>query len=560
MKDLDDIIDRASKALSPEDFKKLRAAMETLGWLQGEISRKDASLGRLRKQLFGTPKTEKTSQILGEDSPKTREGEEEESSSDPPQGKSRELDRPKPRGHGRNGAAAYSAAHRVAVGHDTLKAGDPCPEERCDGKLYRMPKPRTLVCVRGQAPLEATAYERESLRCALCGKVFVARLPEGVHDCKYDPTAASMVGLLKYGSGMPFYRLEGLQRYLGIPLPAATQWELVRDAGRDLEPAHEELIRQAAQGEVLHNDDTPMKILEHLKENKERRKEGECTGTFTTGIVSMAGERQMALFFTGRNHAGENMTRVLSEREGQRAPPIQMCDGLERNVPDKEFETILGNCLGHGRRNFVDVVGSFPQECRYVLETLRDVYRHDATARAKEMSPEERLRHHQQHSAPLMEGLRAWFDSQIEQRKIEPNSSLGEAIRYMQKRWTRLTLFLRQPGAPLDNNICERSLKKAILHRKNALFFKSENGARVGDVFMSLIYTAQLNGANPFDYLTELLRHVREVREDAEAWMPWNYRASRRFRSPGFHATHACRKDTLDLAQIVPTIGGFEIK
>jgi len=525
MNEIEKILQQAAQGpISPEDLQKLRAAMETLGWLQAELGRKDASLARLRKLIFGTPKTEKTSQILGESAKEpAREG--EEKAEDPPQAASDAPEpAPPPKGHGRNGADAYTGAQRVAVPHETLAPGDPCPEKGCEGKLYRLPEPRVLVCVRGHVPVQATVYEREALRCALCGKVFVAGLPDGLHHCKYDPTAVAMVGLLKYGTGMPFHRLGGLQQNLGVPLPAATQWEIVREAAKDLQPAYEELVRQAAQGEVVHNDDTPMTILEHLKENEERKKEGERTGTFTTGIVAQAGEHRIALFYTGREHAGENLKKVLLEREGQRGPPIQMCDGLDRNVPDEEFETILANCLGHGRRKFVDVVGSFPAECRYVLETLRDVYRHEATARAAKMSPQERLRHHQEHSGPLMEGLKAWMGAQIAQKKVEPHSSLGEAIGYMLKRWDKLTLFLREPAAPLDNNICERALKKAILHRKNALFFKTDNGAHVGDVFMSLIHTAELNGVNPFEYLTALLSHARQVRDHADLWMPWNFR------------------------------------
>jgi transposase len=524
MKDLEEILQRASGALAPADVEKLRAVVETLEWLQAQIGRKDASLGRLRKLLFGTPKTEKTSQVLGDGPKEAAEGEEGKSEDPPQAGPDDSKPAPAPKGHGRNGAGAYTGAERVSVPHSELKPGDPCPEEGCEGKLYRLPEPRVLVCVKGHVPLQATVYERETLRCALCGKVFVAGLPEGMHECKYDPTAAAMVGLLKYGSGMPFHRLEGLQGHLGVPLPAATQWEIVQEAARDLGPAYEELVRQAAQAKVVHNDDTPMTILEHLAENEGRKQEGERTGTFTTGIVAAEGERQIALFYTGREHAGENLTKVLSEREGQRGPPIQMCDGLDRNAPDEKFQTILGNCLTHGRRKFVDVVASFPQEVRYVLEELRKVYRHDAEAREASMTSEERLRHHQEHSAPVMERLKLWMDAQIGEKKVEPQSALGEAIRYMQKRWQKLTLFLREAGAPLDNTITERALKKAILHRKNALFFKSENGARVGDVFMSLIHTAELGGVNPFDYLTALLGHARQVREDADAWMPWNYR------------------------------------
>ena len=172
----------------------------------------------------------------------------------------------------------------------------------------------------------------------------------------------------------------------------------------------------------------------------------------------------------------------------------------------------------------MDVYERFPEQCRYLLETLAVVYRNDARARERQLSPEERLRFHQQESQPAMEELYEWLKGQLDEKLTEPNSALGGAIRYMLKHWEKLTLFLRRAGAPLDNNLCERALKKAILHRKNALFYKTRNGARVGDLFMSLIYTCQLNQANPFDYLNELQRHADELAANPERWMPWNYR------------------------------------
>jgi transposase len=178
----------------------------------------------------------------------------------------------------------------------------------------------------------------------------------------------------------------------------------------------------------------------------------------------------------------------------------------------------------HSRRRFVNVVSSFPAECRYVLEALGEVYGYDAQAQEQGLSPEERLRFHQTHSEPVMEKLHAWLQAQFAEKRVEPNSGLGTAITYLLKHWTRLTLFLRQAGAPLDNNICERALKKAIRHRKNSLFYKTENGAEVGDLFMSLIHTCELNGANAFEYLTELQKHVAELAKNPAAWMPWNYR------------------------------------
>lgn len=176
---------------------------------------------------------------------------------------------------------------------------------------------------------------------------------------------------------------------------------------------------------------------------------------------------------------------------------------LSRNLPG-ELQTILAHCLAHARRQFVEVYDRFPEQCGHLLEALAVVYRNDAVARQRQLSPEARLRFHQEASRPTMEQLHDWLTRQLGERLAEPNSALGGAIRYLRKHWEKLTLFLRQAGAPLDNNLCEPALKKAILHRKNALFYRTENGARAGDLFMSLIYTCQLNQANPFDYLTRL--------------------------------------------------------
>ena len=184
----------------------------------------------------------------------------------------------------------------------------------------------------------------------------------------------------------------------------------------------------------------------------------------------------------------------------------------------------MANCLAHARRRFVDVYDRFPEPCRHLLETLAVVYRNDALARERGLSPEARLRFHQEASEPTMKELRDWLARQLDEKRTEPNSALGGAIGYMLKHWNELTLFLRQAGAPLDNNVCERALKKAILHRKNALFYKTLNGARVGDLFMSLIYTCQLNEVNPFDYLTQLQEHADELAANPEGWLPWNYR------------------------------------
>lgn len=495
--ELDRIIDRATQApLSAAESQKLRNALHAMadGLLRMRSTEKT-------KAVLHTP----TAEAMAE------------------QGNANAV---APIGHGRNGAAAYTGARRVSVPHPTLHAGDRCPE--CsEGKLYRSKEPATLVRIVGQAPLEATVFEMERLRCNGCGQVFTAEAPETAGEEKYDVTAVAMIALLKYGTGVPFKRQERLEGQLGTPLPAATQWELVAAAARQLRPVLEELIRQAAQGSVMHNDDTGMRILQLAREPGDQR-----TGIFTSGIVSMVGTWRIALFFTGPKHAGENIAEVLKRRAGELPVPIQMCDALSRNAP-KSVATLVANCLAHGRRQFVELVESFPEECRYVLGALRGVYHNDASTREQEMAPEERLRFHQEHSGPLMKDLHEWMEVQLAEHKTEPNSGLGKAMSYLLNHWTKLTLFLRQSGAPIDNNIVERALKKAILNRKNALFYKTVNGALVGDLFMSLIHTCELNGANPFDYLTELQRHAEEIKRKPSEWVPWYYReALARMQSP----------------------------
>jgi transposase len=489
--ELDRVLDSARQApLSDADYEKIKDALHAMAAL-----------------LVAPRSTEKTSAVL-EQEDSGRAATQQDVSASPPAG------------HGRNPAKAFGGAQKVDIAHQNLKHGDRCPE--CGkGNVYEQKEPKVLVRIVGQAPLAATVYSLERLRCGACGQVFTAQEPEGVGPEKYDETATAMIAQLKYGSGIPFYRLEQLEAQLGIPLPAATQWEMAEEAAELLKPARDELIRQAAQGEVLHNDDTGMRVLKLEREPGDER-----TGVFTSGIVSTAEGRKIALYFTGRQHAGENLADVLKQRGRELSRPIQMSDALSWNAPKlpEGMELLVAHCLAHGRRQIVDVAQNFPNECRHVLEMLGHVYRNDAEARTAGLLPDERLRFHQQRSKPIMDELLQWLEAQLAEHKTEPNSGLGKAITYLLRHWRALTTFLRERGAPLDNNIAERALKRAVLHRKNALFYRTLNGAQVGDLFMSLVHTCQLCGVNSFDYLIQLQRHARELAVRPSEWMPWNYR------------------------------------
>ena len=457
---------RAEQALDATDATLIRRVFESYLYVSDLVEDKNTTIRRLRELFFGK-RTEKTKAVVGRNAEKVEVPTSSEAAAVP--------------AGGATDTAVSAADSQEADEADNLSA---CPGHGRNGAdAYRGAE-------RVEVPHPSLSAGDA---CPACGQGTVYAKPPGV-----------------------------LVRIIGQPPLGATIYELHK-------------LRCHLCGEVLHNDDTTVKILELMGEHGRQEALASAagdstdieqrTGLFTSGVVALRDGQRVALFFSGRRHAGENLAEVLKSRATGLPPPIQMCDALSRNLPG-ELHTIVAHCLAHARRQFVDVYDRFPEECGYLLEALAVVYRNDADARERQLSPEARLQFHQQASQPTMQQLHDWLRRQLDEKLTEPNSALGGAIGYMLRHWEKLTLFLRQAGAPLDNNVCERALKKAILHRKNALFYRTKNGARVGDLFMSLIYTCQLNEVNPFDYLTQLQEHADDLASSPERWMPWNYQAA----------------------------------
>jgi len=526
--ELDELLAKARPTFTAQQYLLLERVFGTFVYVMLSLQNAKTSIKRFQRMLFGH-RTEHKRNVLERAAvagdPDDVDADAQVSIPLAGQPGLAPSSRPPRPGHGRNAAQAYSGAPIVECDHPDLESGDRCPQ--CDqGKVYDCP-PKTLVKVVGQAPLGATVYKVRRLRCRLCDAVFTAPLPAAVALLpKYDSSCASMIALLRYGNGMPHFRLEGLQASLCVPLPDATQWDIVSKAVPAPRAVFQELIRQAAQAPLLHSDDTPMKVLSLMAERaKAQANAGKpaARAINTSGIVAVLQEHKVVLFFTGHAHAGKNMERLLAHRAQELAPAMQMCDALASNVAG-EFTTIVANCLAHGRRQVVDVAEQFPEAARHVIETLAKVYEHDAKCRQDELSDEQRLSFHRERSKPIMESLQRWMTDQFEQHLVEPNCGLGKALRYLIGHWDELTLFLRKAGAPLDNNLCEQVLKRAILHRKGSLFYKTLAGAKVGDIYMSLIHTCRLCEVNPFEYLKALQQHAQEVSDHAARWLPWNYR------------------------------------
>jgi transposase len=432
-------------------------------------------------------------------------------------------------GHGRQSAAVYRETQRVECRHEELAVGERCPA--CGrGRLYRLPAGIEMR-LDGNALLSAVRYELEKLRCSACGQVFTAALPEEAGEEKYSARARAVLALGRYYLGVPLYRLEGYQALVGVPVPDATQWDQIERVADCAYPVFKHLERLAAQGEVIYQDDTPVRILSLIEENQQAEAQGygssratPRTGMYTTGLIVQAGEQQICLYYAGRQHAGENLAALLSKREAERDKPLVMSDALASNTAE-DHALIRCHCLAHGRRKFSELEEVFPEESAVVTQALKQVFEHEAEARERQLSAEDRLVYHQTYSGPLMAALKQWLEQQGKDRMVEPNSSLGKAMAYLLGHWETLTRFLTVPGAPLDNNTVERALKLCIRQRKNSLFYATEHSAYLASLLTSVIATCLQAGVNALEYLVAVQDDRQAVFANPAAWLPWTYHA-----------------------------------
>lgn len=518
-------------------------------WVACALQEAKLSVKRLRDVLFGPGRKAKTSptpQALATSSKALGEGEgggegvpgaqaagyaggpaaSEGAAAPKPQGGHRQ-------GTGRLGADAYVGAERTECHHEELAVGQRCPV--CgQGTLYELP-PGVEIRINGHGLLSAMRYALQKLRCSACGETFTAALPDEAGTEKYSPRARAVLAVSRYYLGLPFYRVQGYQAMLGVPVADATQWDQIEQVGDCSYGVFAYLERLAAQGELIYQDDTAVRILSLMEENCQMRAAAEAlgrsrpterTGMFTTALVVKVGERTICLYYSGRSHAGENLKALLEQRQASLDKPLVMSDALSRNEAD-EAGLIRCHCLAHGRRQFSDLEDIFPTECQVVIEALKQVFDHEDEAREQQMSPTDRLVYHQASSQPIMDELKHWLQKRFDDRLVEPNSSLGKAIAYMQAHWETLTRFLSIPGAPLENNVVERALKLFIRQRKNSLFYRTEHSAYIASVLTSVIATCLYAGVNALEYLVALQEHRTEAFADPAAWLPWTYVTSR---------------------------------
>ena len=473
-------------------------AMDALISLDKIVGMKDTTILRLRKIFNKT--MEKTATTPKQDDPNS----------------------PHPRGNnnGKNGQKDYPTAQRVCHEHESLKAGEQCPE--CGkGTLYKY-EPGIYIRITGSAPLKAIVHETEKFRCNACLTIFEANF-EGKNKPKYDEGAHAIVAVLKYGASVPYCRLEKIQKHLHTPMPASTQWDLMENLGNHLYPVWQSLLKKAAEGDKFFIDDTKAKVLALIKENKQNSPERR--GIYTTGLISEGDFGKIVLYLTGRRHAGGNIDRVIKQRKSNRQA-ILMSDALSAN--DKsDYEFLRSYCLAHGRRRFFDLDKKFNEACEFVKGKIQIAYKNDKYCKENNLTPAERLKYHQAHSSESMKDLENWCLEIINGSEVEPNSALFGEVAYLMNHWEGLTSFLRIEGAELDNNQLEQKIRLQVLNRKNWLFYKTEFGALIGDIICSFIKTCEAQNTNPIEYFIWIMKNEVQVKLTPEKFFPWEFKGNK---------------------------------
>lgn len=449
----------------------------------------------------------------------------------------------KRKGHGRNGARAFASGQHVFHALLLGVLGAIC--EACGvGRMSRY-REKLIVVVKGQPLFDAVVHHFEQARCRLCGAIIKADGAAaatgglGSSYITYDPCACAMLLVMHYFAGVPFKRLESLQAGWGIPMPHANQWSVADASAERLMPLYRALEKHGVQNAfTLKIDDTGSMIISVQREIRAEVAALEAlgssaddvrTGINATGVYLETEQGKVLLFFTGRHHAGEIIDRILAHRRAAAQAPgqklVKMSDAASKNFAHShrdELEEAV--CNAHAFLKFRAVKDQYPQEYALAAEVYKKVFDNDDVAKAKGMTPHERMLYHGAHSLPEMKRLKAMCREKLASRLVEPNSPLWEPLTFIINQWIRLTRFCEVPGVPLDGNAVEQMLIIPVRYLAGSFNYHTENGAEVGDQHMSLVATANANGVEPVAYLAACLENHEDLAERPEHYLPWAYR------------------------------------
>lgn len=523
--DVDALIERVEQArsydlsLEKSDLTLLLESLRAYLFLQEKLEANDLTIHKLKKLLGMISSSEKNRKDAPDNKSKNDSSEEKSLTSSPQKkGKKKNLKK------GKRKSEDFSEAEKIVHPVLALKKGDSCPECLV-GKVYKY-EPSLLIRITGHSPYEPKIHIRERLRCNTCGELFSAKLPsevleDGSSNQRYGYSARSLMAINKYLAGSPFKRQESLQKVLNTEISASTIFDQCKYLAQTGIFIQKELQLAASRLDNFYVDDTTHRLLEKKpfissKTGKER------SGVYTSGLIAQNTKGlSIVLFKTNIGHSGEHLDEVLKYRDEELPTPLVMSDALSSNIAGsiKYHQTL---CNVHGRRKFEELKNNEPKVVGKILDWYSLIYENEEET--IEMGLSERLEYHKKHSLPIMNDISNYTESLISDKLFEPNSNMGKAVSYFHNHWNGLIGFCKYEGAPLDNNLMERTLRLIVLGRKNFYFYRTQEGANISDIITSILATCKANDVNPFIYLNTIQKNHNAVQQKPGDWLPWNYK------------------------------------
>lgn len=438
--------------------------------------------------------------------------------------------------HGRIAASDYEGAIQVFHQMSGLNIGDPCPS--ClSGTVYKYSS-EPILSFQASTPLEVVSEHIEKCRCGSCQQIFNAIDPEVLKDNsigRFSLEAVATLASFRYLNGMPFYRFEQILYGENIKVSDSAMWDAVNGGYARLLPLWEEYRKAVANSDQLASDDGSNRVVSLQMDIKAEQKEAinekknpnkVRSGINTTSIIAGTEYGDIFLFLTGRHHCGESLGELLREHRSSSNSFNFMSDAASTHTQfiNDYLDTIkTANCLQHARDRFKQEKNNFPKEAGIILGYISEVFAIERGIKQANVSNKIRLQVHKSLSLPIMNELKKYAQSLIDQKIAEPNSDMGKYINYLKNHWNNLTAFTRIEGALLDNNACERAVKIIKRYLKNSLSYQTKEGAKVGDLFMSLGATCKTYDISPITYFTECMRFHEQLAADPNLFMPWNF-------------------------------------
>lgn len=405
-----------------------------------------------------------------------------------------------------------------------LDPGDSCPE--CGGDLRVLGEDVSELIDMIAAQLKVIEIARIKKSCRRCEKIVQEPAPSRpIPRSMAGPGLLAYILTSKFDDHVPLYRQHEIFERMGADIPDTTLVDWCGAAMRTLVPLIERIEADVMASEVLHADDTPIRVLDRSAKSKGLGK-GVRQGRIWTYVRDQrpwAGQAPPGtVYYFSPDRKGEHPRKHLKNSAGiLQADAYTGFKALYEKREDGSIQFREAACWAHLRRDFHDIwIATKSEIAKEALDRIGKFY--DIEREIKGVSADERLAIRQQKAKPKVDAFHAWAEAQL--ARIPGKSDLAKAFRYGLSRWSSFTLFMDDGRVAIDNNAAERGMRPIGVGRRNWLFAGSDTGGETLARAMTVIETAKMNGLDPQAYLTDVLSRIHDHKiNQLDELLPWNW-------------------------------------